>query len=311
MSNIIRQTEVSDSKDCPAYTNKIKFQKIITRDAQIGDGLMIRRALPHPERRIIGAWCFFDHFGPFDVKHNGGLDIPPHPHMGLHTFTYLIEGKILHCDSLGSIQHIVPGQVNLMTAGKGIAHSEESVADAPVLQGVQLWLAMPDTTRNEKPKFTHYAEVPVVKEKGVTYRILAGDVLNETAPTQVETNVSALHVHAEEETEILLPLNPEFEYGILILAGSIHVEGFDATSGLLLYSPVGHKNVPIKIKPNTHFIMIGGEPFKEEVLLWWNFVARDKNEMMQALYDWENNTDRFGEVKGYKGGRLNPPGVPN
>jgi quercetin 2,3-dioxygenase len=162
MSDLLKTPEILHSKDCPLLS---KSQKIATRKAQIGENITIRRALPHRDRKTIGAWCFLDHFGPIDLK-NSDLRVGPHPHMGLQTFTYPLSGEILHRDSLGSKQKIEPHQVNLMTAGKGISHSEESLPDS-ILHGVQLWIALPDANRHMAPNFIHYDNVPSVSLKGL------------------------------------------------------------------------------------------------------------------------------------------------
>lgn len=308
MSDLIPKTQLSDSKDCPAASQKPVCQKILTREAQIGDNLTIRRALPHKDRRMIGAWCFLDHFGPLDLK-QGGLNIAPHPHMGLQTFTWTLHGEILHRDSLGSTQVIKPGQVNLMTSGKGISHSEESLPDT-MLHGVQLWIALPDKVRFMAPDFAHYASVPFVQKDGLFIHILAGEFLGAQSPSKVYSPLVGLEVYAQEDSETVLELHPTFEYGILPLIGEIEVEGEIVDLSTLLYLGCGRKELMIKIKKGARVLIIGGEPFQEEILIWWNFVARSEDELVEAVMDWNNHT-RFGQVVGYQGDRLNAPQLPH
>ncbi|MFA6037879.1 MAG: pirin family protein [Legionellales bacterium] len=303
MSDLIAKPQLSDSKDCPLAAQMLS-QKIKTHEAHIGEDLTIRRALPTSERRMIGAWCFFDHFGPLDLK-TAGLNIAPHPHMGLQTFTWTLHGEILHRDSLGSKQVIKPGQVNLMTSGKGISHSEESLPDT-MLHGVQLWIALPNSDRFMEPNFHHYESVPYVQHDGLFVHILAGDYLGEQSPAKVYTPLVGFEVYAQEDSETVLPLNPKFEYGILPLVGEIEVEGELIDLTTLLYLGCGRREIKIKIKKGARILVIGGEPFGEEILIWWNFVARTDAELVQAVNDWNNHTC-FGEVKGYQGESLTAP----
>lgn len=308
MSDLIKTAQISDSKDCPETSFKPIHQTIATRVAKIGEDLTIRRALPHPDRRMIGAWCFLDHFGPLDLKNSKGLNIAPHPHIGLQTFTWPIAGEILHRDSLGSEQVIQPGQVNLMTAGNGIAHSEESLPDS-VLHGVQLWIALPDFARHMQPNFIHYPTVPSLELDGLQINLLAGEFLNTQSPTKVYSPLIGLELNASQAITSVLPLNPKFEYGILPLVGEIQVEGETIGIDDLLYLGCGRSKLAISVAADARILIIGGEPFDEEILLWWNFVARTKEEIIAATHNW-NNHKHFAEVKGYQGGRLTAPELP-
>lgn len=309
MSNLLTQNQISDSKDCPNIPKKIKFQKVTTRDAQIGGGLSIKRALPHHDRRMIGAWCFFDHFGPLDAK-LGSINVAPHPHTGLQTFTYLLDGKILHRDSIGSFQHIEPGQVNIMTAGYGVSHSENSVpSDAKYIHGVQLWIALPDEVRNSSASFFHHDNLPLLQQNNFQIKVLAGEFNNNNANVTVHTPLVCLHIHALKDAETRLNLNPEFEYGILLLSGDVKADDETLHQSTLLYSPPGHHHVTLTARRDSHIFIVGGKPFEEEVLLWWNFVARNKDEIAKATTDWQSG-QRFGEVKNYPGERLEAPALP-
>jgi redox-sensitive bicupin YhaK (pirin superfamily) len=225
--------------------------------------------------------------------------------MGLQTFTWTLHGEILHRDSLGSKQVIKPGQVNLMTAGKGISHSEESLPDT-MLHGVQLWIALPDKVRFMEPDFAHYASVPYVLHEGLFIHLLAGNFLSQQSPSKVYSPLVGLEIYAQEDTETVLPLEPGFEYGILPLIGEIMVEGEMIDLSTLLYLGSGRQELSIKIKKGARILIIGGEPFQEEILIWWNFVGRTQAELADAVKAWNDHT-QFGAVKGYQGDWLIAP----
>ena len=305
MSDLIKTPQVLRSNDCLELSSHCHTQRIKTHAAQIGDGLTIRRALPHHDRKTIGAWCFLDHFGPLDLTKSNGLRIGPHPHIGLQTFTYPLAGEILHRDSLGSVQKIQPHEVNLMTAGKGISHSEESLPDT-LLHGVQLWIALPDEARHIDPNFTHYAKIPTITFDNLRINILAGEFSETISPVKVYSPLVGLELHALTDTTTILPLNPNFEYGILPLIGAVEAAGQSIDIDTLLYSACEQSNLPIQMKKGSRVLIIGGEPFKEDILIWWNFVARTKAEMAEAVNAWNDHTE-FGEVTGYQGDRLSAP----
>jgi redox-sensitive bicupin YhaK (pirin superfamily) len=302
-SDLITNCQLSDSGAC--HSTQLHHQKLPTRNAVIGEGLAIQRALPHRDRRMIGAWCFFDHFGPLDLKTGKELDIGPHPHLGLQTFTWLLSGEILHRDSLGSEQMIRPGEVNLMTSGKGIAHSEESQTPG-LIQGVQLWLALPDSTRNCPPEFAHYSKLPLHEQDNLRITVVAGEAFKQQAPTKIHSPLIGLNMEALKTTTTTLPLNPHFEYGLLVLKGKLQCGPSTIEPGMLFYFGPGQSQLNLGLEQDTHVFLIGGEPFQEEILLWWNFVGRTKAELIQGVEDWEKG-QRFGEVKGYGGARLKAP----
>lgn len=308
MSDLIKTPQILNSKECLTLSAKCMSQKIKIRTALVGDNITIRRALPHRDRKTIGAWCFLDHFGPLDLTSTEGLRIGPHPHIGLQTFTYPLAGEILHRDSLGSKQKIEPGQVNLMTAGKGISHSEESLPDT-LLHGVQLWIALPDNVRHMDPNFIHYENIPSIKLDNLQINILAGEFLNSVSPVKAYSPLVGLELKATEDTTTNLPLNPKFEYGILSLIGNIEIANEIVDIDTLLYLPCGKPSMPVRVQKGSRILIIGGEPFKEDILIWWNFVARTKEEMIEATNAWNNHT-AFGEVKGYLGEKLAPPPLP-
>ncbi|MFH0340665.1 MAG: pirin family protein [Chromatiales bacterium] len=307
MSNLALQSEGSRSTDCPACPGKPVLERIETRAAQIGEGFTIRRALPNPQRRMVGAWCFLDHAGPADYGPGMGLHVGPHPHIGLQTFTWMIAGEVLHRDSLGYEQIIRPGQVNLMTAGSGIAHAEDSATeDASRLHAAQLWLALPETERRRPPNFQHYPALPVLEAGGFKVTVLAGTANGQTAPTEVFSPLLGLDITALRSAQTTVPLNPAFEHAALALSGEVEVAGERLTPGTLLYLGCSRERIPLRCDAPARLMLIGGEPFKEEILLWWNFVARTEEEMAKATEDW-NAGRYFREVKGSPSPRLVAP----
>ncbi len=289
-------------------TTSAAVERIEAAVATLGEGMQIRRALPTRHRRLIGAWCFLDHFGPVDVSQNKGMRVGPHPHTGLQTVTWLIEGEILHRDSLGSLQVIRPGQLNLMTAGRGISHSEESpMPHPPGMHGVQFWIALPDSARHREPAFDHYPELPIIERDGARMTLLVGNAHGETSPARVYTPLVGLDVMLEAGSDLKLPLQRSFEHGLLVTQGEIEADGEALASGTLLYLPVGRDNISLRSAAAARVTVIGGEPLAEPVLLWWNFVGRDKEELARYCREWNAQATVFGEVIGYDGARLTAP----
>ena len=282
---------------------------IPARRAVLGDNLEIRRALPNHARRMIGAWCFLDHAGPVPLKRGDELRVGPHPHIGLQTFTWMIEGEILHRDSLGNAQPIRPGQVNLMTAGRGISHSEESVPGSALqLQTAQLWIALPDAQRGMDPAFEHYPELPLADLGGFKVTVLAGAACGARSPVRVHSPLLGLDLAAAGAAQASLPLDPAFEHGVLVLEGTAQVDGQSLAIGTLLYFPPGRSSLELRCAATARLLLVGGAPFGESVLLWWNFVARTQEELARATTDW-NAGHGFGEVHGYDGPRLIAPDI--
>ncbi|WP_299150535.1 pirin family protein, partial [uncultured Acinetobacter sp.] len=190
-------TELSHSDDCEKYIQQF-IQEVPLRRAEIGQGTVIKRALPSRHKRMIGAWCFLDHAGPVSFPQGDGLDVGPHPHIGLQTFTWMIEGTLMHTDSIGSKQLIRPKQVNLMTAGQGISHTEVAPEQETHMHAAQLWIALPDAKRNMPSRFDHYPELPVVSRDGVEFTVLVGEFLETRSPVEVHSPLLALDLTAAE-----------------------------------------------------------------------------------------------------------------
>lgn len=307
MSNTEKQCEASKSSDCPATPSVPVSERLEARRAVIGDGFEIRRAVPNRHRRMVGAWCFLDHAGPADYAPGQGLNIGPHPHIGLQTFTWMIEGEVLHRDSLGCEQLIHPGQVNLMTAGHGISHAEESpTGRAGRFHSAQLWIALPDGERHREPEFRHYPELPIIDRGGFRITVLAGECAGERSPAKVYTPLIGLDLATRRHAQATLPLDPAFEHAVLTLEGAPALNGEVLEPGTLLYLGTGRTSLELRSPAAARMLLIGGAPFGEEILLWWNFVARTTAEMEVATRDWIAG-ERFGKVQGARGKPLVAP----
>jgi redox-sensitive bicupin YhaK (pirin superfamily) len=287
------------------------LQRVAARESVLGEGMKIRRALPARQRRTIGAWCFLDHFGPIDIRNGDGLRVGPHPHTGLQTFTWPISGEILHRDSLGYEQLIRPGQVNLMTAGRGISHSEESPRErSPILQGAQLWIALPDGQRNIAPAFEHYADIPSDVRNGFRLTVMAGEFDSLQSPVKLHSPLVGIELLSNGKAAGELPLRRDFEYGVLVLEGAVEFCGERAVPGELLYLPTGHDAASLSTDAASRTLVIGGTPFTDDLLMWWNFIGRNKADIEQYTRDWNAGAEVFGEVRGYPGARLIAPPPP-
>lgn len=280
------------------------------RRVQLGESTEVRRLLPNLGRRMVGAWCFVDHYGPDDIADEPGMQVPPHPHMGLQTVSWLHEGEVLHRDSTGSLQTIRPRELGLMTSGRAISHSEESPAShARLLHGAQLWVALPDTDRHTAPRFEHHADLPLVTAPGLTATLLLGTVDGTTSPGTAFTPIVGADLALTRGADLSLPLDPDFEYAVLSMSGEAVVDGVPVLPGSMLYLGCGRTELPLRAESDAGLMLLGGEPFDEELVMWWNFIGRSNKDIAQARSDWMDGS-RFGEVKGYDGGRIPAPDLP-
>ena len=279
-------------------------------DVPLGRYTTVRRLLPQRPRRMVGAWCFVDHFGPDDVAGRPGMRVPPHPHTGLQTVSWLVDGEILHRDSLGNRQSIGPGQVNLMTAGRGIAHSEESPSPhPPTMHGLQLWIALPEHARHGEPRFDHVPAVPAVTDGGVRITVVVGEVAGARSPVATYSPLVGAELLLPAGGSAVVPLDPGFEYGVLAMTGTAAVDGAALAPGSLLYLGRGRAGARLDGAPGARLFLLGGEPFEEPLVMWWNFVARTHEEIVLARDDWAAGR-RFGAVTGYDGDALPAPAMP-
>ncbi|WP_326820864.1 pirin family protein [Streptosporangium sp. NBC_01756] len=261
--------------------------------------MTVTRTLPNRERRMVGAWCFIDDYGP----EAAAMRVPPHPHTGLQTVTWLLSGEVLHRDSVGSRQEVRPGQLNLMTAGRGISHAEES-AEA-LLHGVQLWVALPDGDRQVAPHFEHHADLPVLTEGDARVTVIMGSLGGVTSPARAYTPLLGAEVTISGDA--VLPLDPGFEHAALLLSGDVEVAGARLDRGTLLY--LGSGRPDLRLAGQGRLLLLGGEPFEEEIVMWWNFIGRDHDEIVAFRQEWAEG-GAFGTVRGAGDAPLPAPALP-
>jgi quercetin 2,3-dioxygenase len=300
MSTVDADLEIAETP-----VNSLGLELTGAREAQVGD-MTVRRLLPLRLRRSVGAWCFVDHYGPLSVDGVAGMRVPPHPHIGLQTVTWLISGDVLHTDSLGSEQLIRPGQLNLMTAGRGIAHAEVSPAEHdPALHGVQLWVALPEAARQVEPGFAHHPELPAVDIAGFAVTVFIGSLASAQSPARVYSEIVGAELIAGRDARGMLPLQPAHEHVLFVVLGSAEVAGNALRPGCLLYLGAGREQAEIAAPEGSRLILLGGVPLGEQLLMWWNFVARTPEEIAAAAAAWREG--RFGTVADYDGEPMPAP----
>lgn len=276
------------------------------RDVRIGD-LRVLRALPVKGRRLIGPWCFLDRFGPLTFGPGTPMDVAPHPHMGLQTVTWLLDGEVLHDDSLQQEALLTPGGLNVMTSGNAIAHAERTPVDnTGRLNGVQLWTALPDRDRHGDAEFQHLSEVPVVDFSGGIARVFSGTLGDTTSPAQHFSDLVGADLQVHRDGILTFPLRPEHEHAMLILDGVAALNGEPLQPDTLYYLGTRRDELAISSTTGSRVLLIGGRPFDETILMWWNFVARTPEEIRLAREDWEAHR-RFGDVPAYQGQRIPAP----
>lgn len=276
--------------------------------------MSVRRSLPQRGLTTIGAWCFLDRFGPQDAL----MRVEPHPHMGLQTVTWPLAGEIRHRDSLGSDAVLRPGALNLMTAGHGIAHSEYSVGDGPIrLDAVQLWVALPEDARHGSAGFETHAELPRLDlGGGVAGTVILGTLADVTSPATVFSPIVGAQLSLAPGAHAALPLNPAWEHGLVPLSGDVTVQDESgalptAPAGGILYLGSDRPRVTLASDRGGTVMLLGGEPFREDLVMWWNFVAREHEEIVEAWHSWNGDDGRFGTVEGHDGVRIPAPPMPD
>jgi len=300
--------------DCAAASS-VGIEILQTREVPLGGprAMLVRRTLPQRDRSLVGAWCFADHYGPEDVRVAAGMDVPPHPHTGLQTVSWLFAGEIEHRDSAGVHAMVRPGELNLMTAGAGICHSEVSTPSTTILHGVQLWVALPDSVRNGPRGFDHYAP-PFASYGGATVAVFLGALAGQHSPVRTHTPLLGAQVDLPAGVVVDFEVDPTFEHAVLLDQGALSVAGTAVGIGEMAYQGIGSTRLTLA---NTgtgpvRAIVLGGEPFTEELLMWWNFVGRSHEEIVAFRDQWQEESDRFGSVVGYQGTpqRLPAPPLP-
>ena len=255
-------------------------------------GLPIRRLLPVRQRRLVGPWCFLDRYGPLTFGPGKPMDVAPHPHAGLQTVTWLLDGEVLHHDSLGCEGLIHPGELSLMTAGGGIAHAEETPRDnSGRLNGVQLWVALPDANRHVAAHYERHAELPLVELPGGRVQVIAGEVSGQSSPAMAYSPMVGAELTVESRMD--LPLDAGFEHALVLLGGDLLVEGQQLDQDVLYYLGTGRSELGLRSREAARALLIGGAPFGEPILMWWNFVARTPEEIAAVREDWQSHR-RFG-----------------
>ncbi len=280
------------------------------REVVLGESTRVRRLLPTLGRRLVGAWCFVDHYGPDDVATGPGMQVPPHPHIGLQTVSWLLAGEIQHRDSLGYEALIRPGELALMTAGRAITHAEQSPVRHPaLLHGAQLWVALPQSHRGMEPDFAHHAALPVLTERGLTATVLLGEVAGARSPGRAYSPLVGVDLALGTGADVVLPLEPDFEHAALSAAGTADVAGTRLDPGALLYLGTGRRELRLCADAPARILLLGGEPFAEQIVMWWNFVGSNGEEIAAARENWATGA-RFGTVTGYAGDPLPAPPLP-
>jgi quercetin 2,3-dioxygenase len=276
--------------------------------------IRVRRTLPQRERSLIGAWCFADHYGPHDVRGGTGMDVPPHPHTGLQTVSWLFSGEVEHRDSAGVHAMVRPGELNLMTAGAGICHSEVSTAATTVLHGVQLWVALPASDRDTGRDFAHYVPEPR-SVAGANMRVFLGELAGDRSPVHTFTPLLGAQLDLDPGTRLALEVDPVFEHGVLLDQGDVDVAGTALAVADLAFQAAGSDRLEVvnRGRHTARVMLLGGPPFPEQLLMWWNFVGRSHEDIAAYRQLWEDHDDRFGAVEGYQGAvsRLPAPPLPN
>ncbi|WP_018534550.1 MULTISPECIES: pirin family protein [unclassified Streptomyces] len=286
---------------------------LTARDVPLGGprSMTVRRTLPQRARTLIGAWCFVDHYGPDDVSVTGGMDVAPHPHTGLQTVSWLFSGEIEHRDSLGSHALVRPGELNLMTGGHGISHTEVSTPATTVLHGVQLWVALPDADRHADRDFQHYAPSPVTVD-GAEIGVFLGELAGSVSPVRTFTPLLGAEIVLAPRARVTLTVDPAFEHGLLVDRGTVRLNETPLAQAELGYAAPGSATLALGNETDAaaRVVLLGGPPFGEEIVMWWNFIGRSHEDIAQARSDWMAGT-RFGEVLGYDGDPLPAPELPS
>ena len=286
---------LGDKKSCDALD-----LIIVPRMRDLGDGFSVRRALPHGKRQMVGPFIFFDQMGPVQFMAGQGMDVRPHPHIGLATVTYLFDGRVMHRDSEGNALEITPGAMNLMTAGRGIAHSERTPAGARLgtegMYGIQSWIALPQAHEETLPSFQHFdaASLPAIDDKGVTARVIAGSAFGKTSPVGMLSEW--LYVDVALAAGASAPLDPDQEErAIYVVEGEVDIAGEIFQGPRLLVFRPGDR-ITVRANSAARLMFLGGAALEGPRYIWWNFVSSRKERIEQAKEDWRSG--RFAPVPG-------------
>lgn len=299
-------SEVSAESCTAVGASEEQFESYPVRDVAIG-AMHVQRALPVKGRRLIGPWCFLDRFGPISFTEGAPMDVAAHPHMGLQTVTWLLAGELVHYDSLSSEGSLQPGALNVMTSGHAIAHAEQTpTKNTGRLNGVQLWTALPDAERHRAASFQHVPEVPVLESPGGVVQVFSGRLGNQQSPARHFSELVGADLQVHSKNTLDVPLQRHHEHAVLVLEGDCTLAGQPLSQGVLHYLGTQRTDLSLTSREGARLLLVGGVPFPETILMWWNFVARTPEEIQQARDDWESHR-RFGDVAAYRGPRLSAP----
>jgi redox-sensitive bicupin YhaK (pirin superfamily) len=270
-------------------------------------GMTVLRALPHRNLPTIGAWCFLDRFGPAETR----MRVEPHPHIGLQTVTWPLVGEIRHRDSLGSDADLRRGQLNLMTAGNGISHSEYSIGEGPIpLDALQLWVVLPESARHGAAGFERHVDLPgltLTADEGTdaAATVVLGEFAGVASPATVHTPIIGAEIVVPAGSRVRLPLRPEWEHALMLVEGDVVVAEHPMPRNELLYLGDSRDEVEVSSTEGALLFLLGGEPFEDDIVMWWNFAGRTHDEIAAAREDWEAESSpgaeptRFGAVDGH------------
>lgn len=270
---------------------------IAAREVALGsdEGIRVRRTLPTRLHSTIGAWCFLDHYGPAPTA----MEVGPHPHIGIQTASWLFSGEVDHRDSAGFEQRIRPGALNLMTAGRGITHSELSPSTDALLHGVQLWIALPDDARSIAPTFEHH-EFEAISGAGWQATVFVGDLLGSSSAAFVHSPLVGTELHLDADARLVIPIQQSFEHGVLVDSGDVRVNGKPVDTSSLAWLPPGERTLTVSARTPSRVLLLGGEPLGEQFVMWWNFVGRSHEEIADAREAWQDEhrrTAMFGLIE--------------
>jgi len=278
------------------------------REVALGESTVVRRLLPNLGRRLVGPWCFVDHYGPDDISQGAGMQVPPHPHIGLQTVSWLRAGEVRHRDSLGNDVVIRPGELGLMTCGAGIVHAEYSPVPHPaLLHGAQLWVALPSAAASTAPDWEHHATLPTLTAEGVEITVFLGELSDERSPGTTYSDLAGASIRIAGGRRDVIVLEPDFEYAALVLSGSVEIETAPLSVGTMLYLGTGRASLSFASEVGAEFLLLGGAPFEEQIVMWWNFLGRSDEEIAEARTRWTEGG--FGSVPG-AGSPLAAPPLP-
>lgn len=316
-----RSTHETQSEVCESEHLQQDATLLSAKARALTENLTVYRAIPQQQLRMVGPWCFVDHFGPVATKNYRQFDVAPHPHIGLQTITWLFSGELKHLDSLGYEQPLRRGQLNLMTAGNGISHAEvaEQNLQQP-LHGLQLWCALPQQHEQVAPSFEHYRELPHFAVDDVMAELILGKYESYRSPGTTFHPCIAMLLTTPKNAQATIKLNKELEYALYVVSGSLYLthptnakfnQGHGAHEHELISLGANRSELTLAFGADTRVLLLGGEAFPQPVTMWWNYVSHNAERIRQADTDWQQGHARFGKVAHYQGERLLGPAIPS